>query len=203
LLKGKSSILKTAGHRHGRLFSIVLQFVLLFGFWLLLSGHFVARYIITGALSAGLVTFLTNSLFYRTLRHGERVEVGTRLIFLQLWRFLAYLPWLLSRIIMANVQVAYLVLHPKMPIDPGFFLFRTRMRKGMAQVTLANSITLTPGTITVSLEDGNYIIHTLQPPLAQELADAVMQNKVAAIYLEEKETPPATRWVHSLEELEA
>ncbi len=203
MLKDKSSAPKTTGHRHERLFSIVLQFVLLFGFWLLLSGHFVARYIIIGALSAGLVTFLTNSLFYRTLRHGERVEVKTGLIFLQLWRFLAYLPWLLSRIIMANVQVVYLVLHPKMPIDPGFFLFRTRMRKGMAQVTLANSITLTPGTITVSLENGNYIIHTLKPPLAQELADAVMQNKVATIYLEEKETPPATRWVRSLEELEA
>jgi len=203
LLKDKSSAPKIPGHRHARLFSIVLQFILLFGFWLLLSGHFVAKYIIIGALSAGLVTFLTNSLFYRTLRHGERVEVRTRLIFLQLWHFLAYLPWLLSRIIMANVQVAYLVLHPKMPIDPGFFLFRTRMRKGMAQVTLANSITLTPGTITVSLENGNYIIHTLKPPLAQELADAVMQNKVATIYLEEKETPPVTRWVCSLEELEA
>ena len=87
--------------------------------------------------------------------------------------------------------------------NPGFFLFRTRMRKGMAQVTLANSITLTPGTITVNLEDGHYIIHTLKPPLAQELADAVMQNKVAKIYLEKKETPPATRWVYSLEELEA
>ena len=203
MLKEKSSALETTGYWQARLFSVVLQFVLLFGFWLLLSGHFNVWYITIGALSAGLITFLTNSLFYRTLRIGEGVEVRTRLIFLQLWRFLVYLPWLLSRIIMANVQVAYLVLHPKMPIDPGFFLFRTRMRKGMAQVTLANSITMTPGTITVNLEDGHYIIHTLKPPLAQELADAVMQNKVAKIYLEKKETPPATRWVYSLEELEA
>ena len=129
------------------------------------------------------------------------METKIRVALFQLWQFIAYLPWLISRIIMANVQVAYLVLHPKMPIDPVFFVFRTQMRKGISQVTLANSITLTPGTITVSLEDGKYIIHTLKPPLASELAEAVMQNKVAKIYLEEKEAPPAASWVYSLEEI--
>jgi multicomponent Na+:H+ antiporter subunit E len=75
------------------------------------------------------------------------------------------------------------------------------MRKGIAQVTLANSITLTPGTITVNLENGHYIVHTLKPPLAQELVEAVMQNKIARVYMEEKEQPPDIRWVYSLEEL--
>ncbi|MFC1916211.1 Na+/H+ antiporter subunit E [Chloroflexota bacterium] len=187
--------------RRKRLISVVLQFTILFIFWLLLSGHYDPKYISIGIFSAGLVTFLTNDLFYSTLRYGERVETKARLVLLQLWRFLAYLPWLLSRIIMANVQVAYLVLHPKMPIDPVLFLFRTQMRKGIAQVTLANSITLTPGTVTVSLENGGYIIHTLKPPLAQELVEAKMQNKIATVYMEKKEPPPIIRWVYSLEEL--
>ena len=193
--------LKTKGLRHKRLISVVLQFAILFAFWLILSGHFQVKYILIGAFSAGLVTFLTNDLFYAALRYGERAEPGIYSVFIQILRFVAYLPWLLSRIIMANVQVAYLVLHPKMPIEPGFLIFQTKMRKGIAQVTLANSITLTPGTITVSLEKGRYIIHTLKPPLAQELVEAVMQNKVAAIYDEEKERPPVTRWAYSLEEL--
>lgn len=192
---------KTTKRWHKRLVSVVLQFLILFAFWLILSGHFDAKYISIGVLSAGLVTFLTNDLFHSALCYGERGETKTRLVFLQLWRFLAYLPWLLSRIIMANIQVAYLVLHPKMPIEPVLFLFQTKMRKGIAQVTLANSITLTPGTVTVNLENGKYIIHTLKPPLARELAEAKMQNKVAAIYMEEKERPPTTRWVYSLEEL--
>jgi len=192
---------KTTKHGHKRLISVILQFIILFVFWLILSGHFEAKHISIGVLSAGLVTFLTNDLFYSTLRYGERVDIKTRLVLLQLWRFLAYLPWLLSRIIMANIQVAYLVLHPKMPIEPVLFLFQTRMRKGIAQVTLANSITLTPGTITVSLENGKYIVHTLKPPLAQELVEAKMQNKVATVYMEKKEQPPITRWVYSLEEL--
>lgn len=200
-MRSTSQAQKTTRHWHRRLTSVVLQFVILFTFWLILSGHYQAKYIVIGAISAGLVTFLTNDLTDSVLRYGERVEPKIRSVFLQLLRFIAYLPWLLSRIIMANVQVAYLVLHPKMPIDPVLFLFRTRMRKGIAQVTLANSITLTPGTITVNLENGNYIVHTLKPPLAQELAEAVMQNKVAKVYMEEKEQPPATRWVYSLEAL--
>ena len=189
------------GHWRERLTSIILQFIILFAFWLILSGHYQVKYILIGAVAAGLVTFLTNDLFYSALRRGVRVEIKARLTLIQLARFIAYLPWLLSRIIMANVQVAYLVLHPRMPIDPVLLLFRTRMRKSISQVTLANSITLTPGTITVSLEDGRYIIHTLKPPLASELVEAVMQNKVAKVYLEEKEPPPASRWAYSLEEI--
>ena len=189
-------------HGQNRLLSIILQFVILFAFWLLLSGRYQAKYIIIGAISAALVTFLTNDLFYFALQRGEKLGIKSGQVFRQMWRFLLYVPWLLLQIILANVQVAYLVLHPKMPIEPVLLLFRTRMRKGMAQVTLANSITLTPGTITVSLEDGNYIIHTLKPPLASGLVDGTMQSKVARVYLEEKEPRPEVRWVHFLKELE-
>lgn len=194
-------LLRTTEHWHKRLSSGVLQFIILFAFWLLLSGRYQTKYIIIGAISAGLVTFFTNDIFHSALRCGESVETKTKLILLQLWHFLVYLPWLLSRIIMANLQVAYLVLHPRMPIAPGLLVFRTQMRKGIAQVTLANSITLTPGTITTSLENGQYIVHTLRRPLAGELEDATMQNKIAAIYLENREPPPAIQWVHSLEEI--
>ena len=181
-MRGTLQLPKPTKHGQQRLISVVLQFVLLFAFWLLLSGRFEAKYVSIGVLSAGLVTFLTNDLFHSALSYGERVEAKTRSVLLQMWRFLLYLPWLLSRIIMANIQVAYLVLHPKMPIDPGLLVFRTRMKKGIAQVTLANSITLTPGTITTSLENGRYIIHTLKRPLAGELEDATMQNKIARVY---------------------
>jgi len=191
----------TTEHWHKRLSSAVLEFVVLFVFWLLLSGRFQAKYIIFGAISAGLVTFLTNDLFHAVLRHGERAEPPVRAILKQIGRFLLYLPWLLWQIVLANVQVAYLVLHPRLPIEPGFLLFSTRMRKGMSRVTLANSITLTPGTITVSLEENNYIIHNLKPPLAQSLVDGQMQSKVAHVYLETEKVPPEVRWAHSLEEL--
>lgn len=184
-----------------RFVSIALQFAVLFAFWLILSGHYQIKYILIGAVAAGLVTFLTNDLCYSSLQQGESIKATTRTIFLQIWRFLLYLPWLLSRIIMANIQVAYLVLNPKMPIEPVFLLFDTKMKKGISRVTLANSITLTPGTVTVDLNNDSYIIHALKPPLAEELVNAVMQNKVAKVYLEDEEKPPEVQWVYSLEDL--
>ena len=63
-------------HGQNRLLSIVLQFVLLFAFWLLLSGRYQAKYIIIGAISAALVTFLTNDLFYFALQRGEKGRSG-------------------------------------------------------------------------------------------------------------------------------
>jgi len=197
-IEGTFRVSKITARGQNRLFSIILQFFVLFAFWLLLSGRYQAKYIIIGAVSAALVTFLTNDLFYSALQRNALPGIKTRQVLRQIGNFILYIPWLVLQIILANVQVAYLVLHPRMPIEPGLLLFRTRMRKGIAQVTLANSITLTPGTITTSLEDGNYIIHNLKPPLASSLVDGTMQNKVARVYLEEEYPKPEVRWVYSL-----
>ena len=193
---------KTVKPHWNRVANVALQFTILFLFWLILSGHYNITYISLGVLSAGLVTFLTNDLFYSLFNHSGKKVTSARLAFLQSWRFLIYIPWLLSRIIKANLQVAYLILHPRMPINPALLQYRTRLRRSISQVILANSITLTPGTVTVSLEDGRYIIHTLVPSSAREILEARMQNKVGAIFNEKKEPPPATLWAYSLEELE-
>ncbi len=183
-----------------RLTSAALQFAILFAFWLILSGHYEVKYISLGVLAAGGVTFLTNDLFCSLFHRGENEKTDAWFPFLVLWRFLVYLPWLLYKIILANIQVAYLVLHPRMPIDPALFQFRTQMRRNATQVILANSITLTPGTVTVNLEDGEYIIHILKPSLT-ELQTATPQNKVGAIFRENKEKPPTVLWAYSIEEL--
>ena len=184
-----------------RLFSIAFQFFVLFGFWLILSGHFQLKYILIGAVASGLVTYLTNDLFYSTMSRGIKIREDAKSILLQIWRWLIYLFWLLSRVVMANVQVALIVLNPKLPINPAILVFKTGMKKGLAKVTLGNSITLTPGTVTVDIEEGTYFIHTIDPPLAGELVDAAMQNQIAHVFLEEREKPPEVRWVHSLEDL--
>ena len=184
-----------------RLTSAAFEFAILFAFWLILSGHYEAKHIFLGVLSAVVVTFLTNDLFYFLYHHGSQKENNNRFVFLQLWRFPAYIPWLLYKIMRANIRVAYLVLHPRMPIKPVLLQFRTHLRRSISQVIVANSITLMPGTLTVSLEDGRYIIHALVPSSASEILEAQIQNKVGAIFMEEKEKPPAHHWVYSLEEL--
>ena len=185
-----------------RLAIATLQFSILLLFWLILSGHYQTKYILMGVIAAGMVTLFTHDLFYSLFHHPSEKKTNVWLALLQIWRFMAYLPWLFSRIIIANIQIAYLVLHPRMPIEPALLQFRTKLKLNLAQVILANSITLTPGTVTVNLEDGKYIIHTLVPSSAQEILTARMQNKIGAIFLENKEPPPAPQWRHSLEELE-
>ena len=145
---------------------------------------------------------MTNDLVCSLFTREGKDKASIRLAFVQLWRFLAYIPWLLSRIIKANIQVAYLVLHPRMPIDPVLLQYRTRLRRSITQVIMANSITLTPGTVTVCLQDGRYLIHVLVPSSAQEILKAQMQNKVGAIFMEKDEKPPKALWAYSLTELE-
>ena len=73
-----------------------------------------------------------------------------------------YLPWFLVQMLIANFDVAYRTLHPKMPIYPTILKTKTRLKTEFGKVTLANSITLTPGTVTVDVDDeGQFVIHAI------------------------------------------
>ncbi len=83
--------------------------------------------------------------------------------------FLCYVPVFCWYCIKANLQVAYLVLHPAMPIHPGIVKVHTKLRSEAAIAALANSITLTPGTLTVDArEDGTLFVHWLDVRTAEE-----------------------------------
>lgn len=71
----------------------------------------------------------------------------------------AYIPYFLWAMIMANLDVAYRVLHPKRPINPGIVECRTVLKNDVGKLALANSITLTPGTITLDVDGDKYFIH--------------------------------------------
>ena len=104
-------------------------------------------------------------------------------------RLLLYIPWELWQIVLANFDVAYRVLHPKMPIDPRIIEFDTTLRSDFALTTLANSITLTPGTITIDVEPerGRFLVHAIASKAADALlVDQTMQKKVAHVYMEER-----------------
>lgn len=72
---------------------------------------------------------------------------------------IAYIPYFLWAMLLANLDVAYRVLHPKRPINPGIVECRTNLRSDVGKLVLANSITLTPGTITLEVEGDRYFIH--------------------------------------------
>jgi len=177
-----------------------VRFAALYGFWIILSGRWETKYLVIGAVCALLVTYLTQDLTYSD-GSGRRSQTRkAHFLLAGVGRFVLYLFWLLWSVLQANLQVAYLVLHPKMPIQPGLLRLRTKLRNRAGHVILANSITLTPGTITVDFDDGTYSVHALAPSAAQDLLEAKMQSKLERIFGEREEAATDVRWIDKPED---
>lgn len=189
-------------NRQTRRLVITLEFVVLFVFWLILSGRYELKYLVTGLLAAAIVTALTNTFLYSPGRGETGEAADTRLLFVCLLNLLLYAPWLLLAIIKANLQVAYVILHPRMPVDPVLIQFRSRLQRNISLVTLANSITVTPGTLTVDLHRRTYLVHALTPRAAADLESGLMQNRVSRVFCDEEEASPRVLRTRSIKELE-
>jgi len=159
------------------------QFLALFALWLALSGRLQPAELTLGALSAALVVFLTNDLLFPPKEaEGEGLLVWAPWERLRPHWLLIYFPWLLLQIVQANLQVAYLALHPRVPVDPVLVQFDTPMRGHPSQVLLAHSITLTPGTITVDAWRGRFVVHAITPQSAASLLAGEMQRRVGRVF---------------------
>lgn len=164
--------------KSGKGFGILVTFCAMFLFWLLLSGIFDAFHITAGIICSAIVALISHDLLVKG--KGEKMLSKS-------FRFFIYIWWELWQIVLANFDVAYRVLHPKMPIDPRIIEFDTSLRSDLALVTLANSITLTPGTITILVEPerGKFWVHAIaKKPADALLVDKTMQKKVADVYME-------------------
>ncbi len=161
------------------LISFILTFILMFGTWLILSGNFDPLLLWLGGISCFLVSFYFYDLLF------PEWHVGYIRIF---FRFLRYSPWLIGQIILANFHLLKLVFHPKMKdlIDPKIVTLRTNLTSDIAITTLANSITLTPGTITITANrDGIFKIHAIDRESAEGLG-GTMLKKVTHVFGEDK-----------------
>jgi multicomponent Na+:H+ antiporter subunit E len=141
--------------------------VILFGFWLVLSGHYTPLLLSFGVGSTILVVYLSARMDVVD-REGVPLHV--------LGRIWLYFPWLLKEIFVANVTVARVILDPKMPISPRMVYYQGTQTTDLGRVIHANSITLTPGTITTGVDGQVFEIHALQAtdldPAAQDQMDA-------------------------------
>ncbi|HIC95967.1 TPA: hypothetical protein EYP12_04975 [Candidatus Bipolaricaulota bacterium] len=133
----------------------LLAFFLALGFWVLLVWPPDWQELSVGSIAAVIAAILFGGM----LRVQEFRKMLNPLRYL--WG-LYYILILIYHIIAANLDVAYRVLHPEMPIKPGIVKVRTALKNEIAKTILANSITLTPGTLSVDLsdgEDGHFYIH--------------------------------------------
>ena len=153
----------------------IYTFLIMFGFWILLSGKFDLFHLTLGVISSALVSFLSSDILMLDTKKNDRLAVAFRLI--------AYIPWLLYQIILSTIHVAFLALHPKMlnRIDPTIVTFKTKLNSNVARVALANSITLTPGTITIRVEGNVFYVHAISRKAAAGLPGE-MEDRLARVF---------------------
>ena len=132
----------------------LIYFILSFIIWILLTWPYVEGQIDWQVVIAGLISsVLVAILFHEILPKEHHVFISPVRIF---W-FLVYIPVFFYYVILANFDVVYRALHPAMPIKPGIVKIKTNLKTDSGITALANSITLTPGTLTVDLTDDGYL----------------------------------------------
>lgn len=141
----------------------------LFGFWLTLSGYLEPFLVSAGAASAAAVVWLAHRM---ALIDRESHPIHLR------GRVLTYLPWLFKEIAKSAWDVTKIILNPRLPVTPAMVRVKASQRTAVGIVTYANSITLTPGTISVEVGDGSILVHALTKEGAESLATGYMDRRV-------------------------
>jgi multicomponent Na+:H+ antiporter subunit E len=141
-------------------------------FWLLLSGYFTPFLLAMGAASALLVTWYTDRRMNVLDREGHPVHLSLNA--------LTYWPWLIREITTAAWDVTRVILHPRLPISPCLIRVPTSQVTDVGQVIYANSITLTPGTISVEVDDDSILVHALTQAGAEGLKTGDMDRRCTA-----------------------
>lgn len=140
-----------------------------YGLWLLLSGHYVPLLFGLGALSALLV--VTIALRMDVLDHeGHPIHLTPKA--------LVYWPWLLWLIVKSNIDVARRIVSPRMPISPTIIRLKASQKTELGKVIYANSITLTPGTVSINVENNQIKVHALTKEAAAALRRGDMDRRV-------------------------
>lgn len=162
--------------------SFLFTFLIMFGIWIVLSGRFDTFHLLLGGLSSLIIAWTSSDFLLPGLAARDAWNMP------RIWlRFIGYIPWLLYQILIANLHIMYLALHPRMMsrIDPRIIEFKTQLTGNLAQTTLANSITLTPGTITVSVSVmGDVTVHAIDRKSAAGLPGE-METRVAEVFREQ------------------
>ena len=151
----------------------VSMFVVLYLFWLLLSGYFITFLLAAGAGCAAAVVVVARRMDVID-REGHPIHLGLRAL-------LSYWPWLIGEIVKSGWDVSRRILDPRLPISPTLVRFKPSQATALGLVIHANSITLTPGTISVEVAAGEFLVHALTQEGAAGLAASEMDRRVTGL----------------------
>jgi len=151
---------------------MALLAALLAGAWLLWSGFFTPLMLLLGLFSCGLVVYLSKRLsLFETEFHALKLSL----------RLFRYWAWLAGEIVRSSMEVTRVVLSPSLPISPTLVDIRSSSKYPDDRAILGNSITLTPGTLTIAVVGQRLTVHALTHQGAEELLGGEMERRVAAL----------------------
>jgi multicomponent Na+:H+ antiporter subunit E len=150
---------------------LISAFFVLYLFWLVLSGYFTFFLMSAGAASAVAVVWFARRMDVVD-EEGHPVQLG--------WRIVAYWIWLSREIVKSAWDVSRIIIDPRLPISPTMISFKPTQRTTVGLVVHANSITLTPGTITVDAGKEGFVVHALTRAGAEGVTSGEMDRRVSA-----------------------
>ena len=150
--------------------TLTLKTCAFFLIWLLLSESFNGLHMGMGILAAFGVAWLN------TERSSTRSSIRG-------WRMFWYFPWLVGRIFQSGCHLSVLILHPDLPIDPKMIRHQTKLQDDGSIVLLGNSITLTPGTITVEVESQDLVVHAMDDSSADDVTSRRIEQRIDGLFI--------------------
>ena len=144
--------------------------LVLFVLWLLLSESFRPAHMAVGLASAFVVALLS------------RDPSVSRIYTVRWMHALLFFPWLFSRIFLSGLHLSYLILHPRLPIKPQLFRHQVQLGNEEAVMLMGNSITLTPGTVTVEASPEELLVHAMDDESTLDVATGRLERKVTAVF---------------------
>ncbi|MCI6004766.1 MAG: Na+/H+ antiporter subunit E [Blautia sp.] len=150
------------------------MYLLYFLLWIIFNGKFTLEICIFGIVIAGAIFAFTCKFMDYSV---EKEKQNYRKVF----KFLRYSCVLIMEIVKANFAVIHMILSEKEEAEPALVSFHSDMKTPVGRAMLANAITLTPGTITVSLEESDYVVHCLDDEFAVGMADSIFVKLLSDI----------------------
>lgn len=151
------------------------------GFWYIMSGFFDFTHSLMGVISVSIVMAINYRLKKHSFFEGETdVIKDLRFIYVPY-----YFGWLLVQIVVSGIQVAKILLSPSLPIETSLVRFKVDYPNPHCKMILGNSITLTPGTLTVEIEGDEFIVHAISPASFEGIASDKMPRQVLKLFTTE------------------
>lgn len=148
------------------------MYLLYFLLWVIFNGNFTLEICLLGiVIAGGIFAFTCKFMDYSVEKEKQNIR--------KVLKFIRYCCVLIKEIVKANFAVMHMILSEKEEVEPALVSFHSDMETSVGKAMVANAITLTPGTITVSLEDSEYVVHCLDDDLAVGMADSIFVKLIS------------------------